>query len=153
MSVKPIPDGVPTIVPYLCAKGAAEAIEFYKKAFGAEEVLARITDGQGRVGHAELKVGDSIFYLSDEHPEYGVTSPATQGGSPVHFVIHVENVDTVFPRALEAGGQEVRPLADQFYGDRSGTLKDPYGYQWTLSTHIEDVSEEELQRRAKELEG
>ena len=145
--VKPIPDGYHAITPYLAVKGAAEAIEFYKKAFGASELM-RFPQPDGRVGHAEIKIGDSRVMLADEFPEMDFLSPRARGGSAVHLHVYVENVDAVFERALSAGAREVRPVQDQFYGDRLGTVADPYGHVWHVSTHKEDLSMEELQKRA-----
>lgn len=140
------PPGFHTVTPYLYIRGAAEAIEFYKQAFGAEE-LFRMPMPDGKLGHAEIQIGDSRIMLADETPEVGVTSPQTLNGTTASYLIYVENVDERFAQALAAGGEVVRPLADQFYGDRTGCLKDPFGHIWTLSTHIEDVSPEEMQRR------
>jgi PhnB protein len=139
------------VVPYLCIKGAAEAIEFYKKAFGARERMARITDGNGRVGHAEIEIGASTLMLADEHPEHKFVSPHTLGGAHVQFFVSVPDVDAMMQRAVTAGGKLTRPIANQFYGHRNGEITDPYGYRWTLSTKIEEVSEEEMLRRAKEV--
>jgi PhnB protein len=147
--VKPIPDGYHTATPYLIVKGAAQAIDFYKAAFGATELMRMEAPG-GKIGHAEIKIGDSPIMLADEHPEMGAISPTTLGGATVHMLLYVEDVDTAFPRAVEAGAEITRPVQDQFYGDRSGTLKDPFGHSWTIATHVEDVSEEEMQRRAAE---
>jgi PhnB protein len=140
------------VIPYLCMKGAARAIDFYVRAFGARETYARITDGDGRVGHAELTIGASTIFLADEHPETGVISPATLGGSHMSFVINLPNVDDVVKQAVAAGGRLSRPVENKFYGHRSGEITDPFGYRWTLSTKIEDLTEEEVQRRAKEEE-
>ena len=140
------------VIPYLCIKGAARAIDFYARAFGARETYARITDGDGRVGHAELTIGASTIFLADEHPEIGVISPATLGGSHMSFVINLPNVDDVVKQAVAAGGRLSRPVENKFYGHRSGEITDPFGYRWTLSTKIEDLTEEEVQRRAKEEE-
>ena len=150
--VKPIPDGYHSVTPYLSIKGAAAALEYYKKAFGAIE-LFRMDGPDGRIGHAEIKIGDSPIMLADEYPEMEFVSPQTLGGSPVGLMIYVEDVDTVYARALTEGGQEVKPLQDQFYGDRSGTLKDPFGHVWTIATHKEDVSPEEIDRRAAAAHG
>jgi PhnB protein len=150
--VKPIPEGYHSITPYLIVKGGANAIEFYKKAFGATE-LFRMADPQGKVGHAEIKIGDSPIMLADEHPEMGYAGPLTIGGTPVSLLIYVDDVDVVFPQALSAGGEQLKPLQDQFYGDRSGTLKDPFGHVWTVATHKEDVSPEEMHERAKSAHG
>jgi PhnB protein len=146
MSAKPIPDGYHSITPYLIVGDAKAAIEFYKQAFEAAE-LFRLPMPDGRVGHAELKIGDSVIMLADEFPEMDAKSPQAFGGTPVSLLIYVEDVNTAFSRAIAAGGKELRPLTDQFYGDRSGTLVDPFGHKWTLATHVEDVSPEEMQRR------
>jgi PhnB protein len=137
------------VIPYLYIKGAAQAIEFYAKAFGARETYARISDGDGRVGHAEITIGSSTLMLADEHPELGAVSPATLGGSHMSFVINVPDVDDLVKRAVAAGGRLSRPVENKFYGHRSGEITDPFGYRWTLSTKIEDLSEEEVARRAK----
>lgn len=146
-SVKPIPDGYHTVTPLLIIKGAAAAIEFYKKAFGATE-LFRMED-KGKVGHAEIKIGDSPVMIADEYPELGFVSPATIGGTPVSLMIYVEDVDTVFKLAINEGAIERKPVEDQFYGDRSGTLTDPFGHVWTVATHKEDISPEEMGKRAE----
>jgi PhnB protein len=144
MPVRPIPEGYHSVTPYLIFKGAAAAIDFYKKAFGATE-LFRIPDDRGKlVGHAELKIGDSHIMLADEYPEMGYLSPQTLGGTPVSILLYVEDVDTTLPRAVAAGAKVVQPIKDQFYGDRSGTLHDPFGHVWTIATHIKDVSPEEM---------
>jgi PhnB protein len=148
MATKPIPDGYRTATPYLIVRGAAEAIEFYKRAFGATEML-RMADPQGRVGHAEIKIGDSVIMLADEHPAMGYRGPHSLGGSSVSILLYLEDVDAVFARAIKAGAKGKRPVMDQFYGDRSGTLEDPFGHLWTVATHVEDVPPEELQRRAE----
>ena len=145
--VKAIPDGYHAVTPYLAVKGAAEAIDFYKRAFGASEVM-RFPQPDGRVGHAELQIGDSRVMLADEFPEMDFLSPQARGGSAVHLHVYVEDVDGVFKQALSAGAREVRPVQDQFYGDRLGTVADPYGHVWHVSTHKEDLSMEELQKRA-----
>ncbi|MBL0209784.1 MAG: VOC family protein [Holophagaceae bacterium] len=146
--VKPIPEGYHSVTPYLIVRGAAKALEFYKQAFGAVE-LFRMEAPDGRIGHAEIRIGDSPIMLADEHPDMGAKSPETWGGSPVSLMLYVEDVDRVFARAVEAGATVERPLADQFYGDRTGGLKDPFGHVWYVATHIEDVPPEELDRRAK----
>lgn len=143
---KAIPDGYHSVTPYLIVKGAARALEFYKKAFNAQE-LYRMDAPGGTIGHAEIQIGDSRIMLSDEFPEMGARSPETLGGSPIGLCIYVENVDALFKQAVAAGGKEERPVKDQFYGDRSGTLRDPFGHQWTIATHKEDVSPEEMARR------
>jgi PhnB protein len=145
--VKPIPKGYHTATPYLIIKGAAQAIEFYKKAFGAKEVM-RFPDPSGRIGHAEVKIGDSHIMLSDEAPEMGYRSPLSLGGSPVSIMLYLEDVDAVVGQAVAAGAKLVKPVADQFYGDRSGVVEDPFGHTWYVATHIEDVSLEEMQKRA-----
>lgn len=150
--VNPIPEGYNSVTVYLCLDGAAKAIDFYQSAFGATETMARITDGKGRVSHAEIRIGDTAVMLADEHPEIGFQSPTSLGASPVAFMLYVEDVDAAVQRAVVAGAELQRPVADQFYGDRSGEIVDPFGYRWTLSTHIEDVSDEEMQRRAAEFQ-
>jgi PhnB protein len=149
MAVKPIPEGYSTLTPYLVVKGAARALEFYAKALGATE-LFRMADPSGTVGHAEMKVGDSRFMLADEHPEMGAVGPQAHQGRSVTFLVYVRDVDAAFARAVAAGGKPVRPVQDQFYGDRAGTLEDPFGHQWTLATHVEDVPPEELERRSRD---
>jgi len=148
MATKPIPEGYRTVTPYLIVKGAAEAIEFYKRAFGATELL-RMADPHGRVGHAEIKIGDSVIMLADEHPAMGYRAPHSLGGSSVSILLYLEDVDAVFERTLKAGAKAQRPVANQFYGDRTGTLEDPFGHVWTVATHVEDVPPEEMRRRAE----
>jgi PhnB protein len=150
-NVKPIPEGYHSVTPYLVIKGAAEAIEFYKKAFGAIELFRM--DHEGKIGHAEIKIGDSPIMLSDEHPQMGYVGPQTLGGSPVSLMIYVDDVDKTYPQAIAAGGQELKALQDQFYGDRSGTLKDPFGHIWTVATHKEDVTPEEMDKRMAAAHG
>lgn len=145
--VKPIPDGHHTVTPYLILSNAAKGIEFYKSAFGATELM-RITAPGGKVGHAELQLGDSRIMLADEYPQMGARSPQTIGGTPVTLAVYVEDVDAVAKRALAAGAKVLKPVQDQFYGDRSGTFTDPFGHQWTIATHKEDVSPQEIERRA-----
>jgi PhnB protein len=152
MPVKPIPDGYHSVTPYLVISGAAAALEFYAKVFGAKELM-RVPGPDGKVGHAELQLGDSRIMLADEHPEMGFRGPKAYGGTPVSLAVYVENVDTVFDRAVSAGATVLRPVQDQFYGDRSGTLQDPFGHVWTLATHTEDVAPEELERRAAAMCG
>jgi len=145
-----IPKGFHTATPYLIAKDAALAIEFYKKAFGASEI-ERITDETGAVRHGEFQVGDSRFMITDEHPDYPAwQSPLSRGGSPVHIYLYVEDVDAAFKQAISCGATELMPVKDQFYGDRSGGVTDPFGHVWYIATHIEEVSEEEIKRRAAE---
>ena len=149
MAVEPIPSGYHSVTPYIIVDGGAQAIEFYTKAFGAEEMM-RMPGPEGRIMHAEIRIGDSPVMLADEFPDMGAKGPKAFGGSPTSLMIYVEDVDAVFGRALEAGATEVRAVQDQFYGDRSGTLTDPFGHQWTIATHVEDVSGEDLQRRMAE---
>jgi PhnB protein len=144
----PIPEAPGTVIPYLCIKDAASAIAFYKNAFGAAETMARITDSTGRVGHAEIRIGGSTIMLADEHPEHGFRSPQSLGAAHMLFFVNVPDVDAMVKRAVAAGGTLTRPVANQFYGHRTGEITDPFGYRWTLSTRIEDVPEEELLRRA-----
>ena len=143
--VKPIPEGYHSVTPYLCVKGAVDALEYYKKAFGAVELFRMEHDG--KIGHAEIKIGDSPIMLADEYPDMGFVSPVTLNGSPVGIMIYVDDVDTMFKQAIEAGGVEKKPVQDQFYGDRSGTLTDPFGHVWTVATHKEDVAPEEIDKR------
>ena len=145
-NVKAIPEGFHSVTPYLIVDNAAEAIEFYKKALGATEKF-RLPGPDGTVGHAEIQIGNCMLMLGDECPQMQARSAKTIGGSPIGLCVYLEDVDTAFAQAVKAGGKEVRPVQDQFYGDRSGTFEDPYGLQWTLATHIEDVSAEEIQRR------
>ena len=145
MSVKPIPDDYHSVTPYLIVNGGVKALEFYKQAFGAQE-LFRI-ERDGKIGHAEIKIGDSPIMLADEHPEMGARGPQSLGGSPVSIMLYVENADQMVERAVAAGAKIVRPLENKFYGDRSATLADPFGHTWHISTHIEDVSSEEMNRR------
>ena len=149
-AVKPIPDGYHTATPYLIIKGAANAIEFYKKAFGATE-LFRMEQSGGKIGHAEIKIGDSPIMLSDEHPEMKYLGPESLGGSPISILLYVDDVDAVFNGAVAAGAKEERPIEDKFYGDRSGTLVDPFGHTWHIATHKEDVSPEEMEKRVKAM--
>ena len=145
--VKPIPKGYHTLTPYLIFKDAAGAIEFYKKAFGAKE-LVRMAKPDGKIGHAEIKIGDSLVMMADEHPEMGARSPQSIGGSPVSLYLYVKDVDKVFHQAVAAGAKVVQPLVDKFYGDRNGGVADPFGYQWYIATHTEDVSPKEMKKRA-----
>lgn len=149
-AVKPVPEGYRTITPYLVVKGAARAIEFYKQAFGASEIL-RVPGPNNSVMHAEIRLGDSVIMLADEMPGGPYRSPDAFGGSPVSLMIYIEDVDDVFSKALSLGAKQVRAVEDQFYGDRSGNLIDPFGHVWTVATHVEDVSPEEMQRRMNAL--
>jgi PhnB protein len=144
--VKPIPDGYHNITPYLIVNGAANAIEFYKKAFGARELM-RFPGPGGKLMHAEIQIGNSPVMLADESPESVGKSPPSYGGSTVGLALYVPDVDATFKQAVAAGVKVVRPLQDQFYGDRSATVIDPFGHIWTVATHVEDVSSEEMQRR------
>jgi PhnB protein len=148
----PVPDNQSGPTPYLTVNSGAAAIDFYKSAFGAVELM-RIQEDNGRVGHAELKIGGGIIMVSDEYPEMGVCSPQTVGGSPVAIHLYVEDVDAVFSRAIAAGSKELRPVEDQFYGDRAGKLADPFGHLWFLATHKEDLTGEEIAGRARAMMG
>lgn len=145
-SVKPIPDGYSTVTPYLFIKGAAEAIDYYKKIFGAKEIMRMNAPG-GMVAHAELRIGDSMIMLGDESPQWGTKGPKTLGGSAASLHVYVDDVDSVVQAALASGSQLIRPVKDQFYGDRSGTVTDPFGHIWSVATHIEDVAPEEMEKR------
>jgi PhnB protein len=145
--VKAIPDGYRSVTPYLIVTGGSAAIEFYKRVFGATERM-RMAQPDGTVGHAELEIGDSVVMLADEFPDMGARSATSVGGSPVIIHLYVENVDAVVASAVEAGARLVRPVEDQFYGDRSGQIEDPFGHLWSVGTHIEDVAPEEIGRRA-----
>ena len=145
-NVKPIPEGYHSVTPYLIVDGAAAAIEFYKKAFRATEVM-RMPAPDGRIGHAEIKVGDSHIMLADENAEMSARSPRTVGGTPVSLVLYVEDVDATVSRAVAAGAKLERPVEDKFYGDRMGGVVDPFGHSWYVGTHIEDVSPEEMKKR------
>ena len=146
-SVKPIPDGYPQVSPYLIVDGAARAIDFYTQVLGAKERM-RMGGPDGKIGHAELQIGDSVIMLADEFPEMDFRSPRSIGGTPVHIHLYVEDVDAVVGRALASGAKVLRPVQDQFYGDRSGSVIDPYGHVWHVATHKEDLSMDELRRRA-----
>jgi PhnB protein len=148
MAVKPIPDGYHTVTPYLVVLGGAKALDFYKKAFGAVE-LFRMPMPDGRIGHAEIRIGDSNIMLADENPQMGAKSATTLGGTPIGICLYVEDADAWFDRAVRAGATVRHPMKDQFYGDRSGTVVDPFGLNWTVATHKEDVPPAELQRRAE----
>jgi PhnB protein len=150
MAVKPIPDGYPRVSPYLVVDGAQKAIDFYTSVLGATERM-RMPGPDGRIGHAELQFGDSVVMLADEFPDMGAKAPGAYGGSPVSIMVYVEDVDATFGKATEAGATAVRPPENQFYGDRSATFDDPFGHRWTVNTHVEDVSPEEVGRRAAEM--
>jgi PhnB protein len=145
--VKPIPDNYPQVVPYLCIDGASTAIEFYRHVFGATERI-RMPEPDGRLGHAELEIGTAVIMLSDEFPDLDVLAPRTIGGTAVTMSLYVGDVDDVFTRAIDAGATALRPVKDQFYGDRSGTFEDPFGHRWSIATHIEDVTPQEMAERA-----
>jgi PhnB protein len=147
-AAKPIPEGYHSATPYLIVNGAAEAIDFYQRAFGATELL-RMADRNGVIAHAEIKIGDSVIMLADENPNLGYRGPRSLGGSTVSILLYVVDVDDTFARAVKAGARAQRPVADQFYGDRSGTLEDPFGHFWTISTHVEDIAPEEMKRRVE----
>jgi PhnB protein len=148
--VKPIPDGYPQIIPSLVIDGAGAAIEFYADVLGTT-VRMRMDSPDGKVGHAELQLGDSVVMLSDEFPEMGFLGPKSVGGTPVTMSVYVDDVDAVYQKALGAGATELRAVEDQFYGDRSGLFEDPFGHRWNVGTHVEDVPEDELARRAAEM--
>jgi PhnB protein len=146
MAVRSVPEGYSSVTPYLIVTGAADAIDFYKRVFDANELM-RFVGPDGTVAHAELQIGDSRIMLSDEHLPMGFRSPRSWGGSGTGIMLYVDDVDRVFARAIDAGATTQQEVKDQFYGDRSGTLIDPFGHMWTVATHVEDVSEEEMQRR------
>jgi PhnB protein len=148
MAVKPIPDDYPRVMPYLIVEGAKEAIDFYKRVFGAQERL-RLGGPDGRIGHAELQFADSVVMIADAFPDMGIQDPRQIGGSPVSMTIYVEDVDATFAAALQLGAQEVRPVEDKFYGDRAGQFEDPWGHRWTVMTHVEDVTPDVLRARAE----
>ena len=150
--VNPIPDGYPQVTPYLCVDGASAAIEFYGKVFGAKERM-RMPAPDGRIGHAELEIGDSLVMLSDEYPEMGHRGPKTIGGTPVTISVYVKDVDDAFERAVSAGATSVQDVEDRFYGDRTGTFEDPFGHRWSIATHVEDVPPDEMAKRAAEAMG
>ncbi|MGH3909344.1 MAG: VOC family protein [Pseudonocardiaceae bacterium] len=147
--VNPIPEGYPRITPYLCVDGAAAAIDFYTRVFGATERM-RMPGPDDRIGHAELQLGDGVIMLADEYPEMGIRGPKSIGGTPVTISVYVEDVDAVFESAVRAGATSLRPVTDEFYGDRSGQFEDPFGHRWSIASHVEDVSAEEMSRRAAE---
>jgi len=145
---KPIPEGYPRLTPYLIVDGASAAIDFYGSVLGASERM-RMPMPNGRIGHAELELGDSLLMLADENPDMDIRGPASLGGTTVSMHLYVENADAVFARALEAGAKALRPVEDRFYGDRSGQFEDPFGHRWDVSTHVEDVPPEEMSKRAE----
>jgi len=149
-ATQPIPAGFHTITPSLTVRNAAQAIEFYKKALGAEERM-RMAGPDGKISHAELKIGNSIIFLNDENPTWGCKSPQTLGGSASAFYLYVEDVDKAFQSAIDAGGNTTMPVMDMFWGDRMGNFTDPYGYSWTISTHTQDMTEQEMEEGAKQF--
>jgi PhnB protein len=148
MAVKPKPDGYHTATPYLIIDGAARALDFYTRVFGAAELMRMEAPG-GKIGHAEIRIGDSVIMLADEHPEMGFKGPRALGGTPVSIMLYVADVDTLYNRAIEAGAKELKPLQDQFYGDRSGTVTDPFGHVWTIATHVKDIPPDEMRKLAE----
>lgn len=149
MAVKPIPDGYHSVTPYLIMRDAARAIDFYKRALGAVELFRFAAPGD-KIGHAEIKIGDSVIMLADEYPDMGYRGPQSIGGSAVSLMVYVDDVDAQFKRAVDAGAKVRQELKDQFYGDRSGTIEDPFGHVWTIATHTEDLTSEEVAKRAEE---
>ncbi|MFF3618910.1 VOC family protein [Streptomyces sp. NPDC002467] len=149
MTVQPVPEGYPRVTPYLCVDGAAAAIDFYVSVLGARERM-RMSAPEGRIGHAELELGNSLVMLADEHPEMDFRSPAAVGGTPVTLHVYVEDVDAVFAEALARGATELRPVRDEFYGDRTGQFQDPFGHRWNVASHIEDVQPDEMRKRSEE---
>jgi PhnB protein len=149
---KPIPDGYPRVNPYLIVDDGAAAVEFYTSIFGATERM-RMAEPDGKIGHTELELGDSVIMLADEHPEVGAVSPRSVGGTPVTLHVYVEDADDVFARATAAGARAERPVETQFYGDRLGQFEDPFGHRWSVATHVEDVPPEEMEKRAAEAMG
>lgn len=145
-SVKPTPEGYHNVTPYLFVRGALSAIDFYKNVFGATEIM-RLPGPDGRIAHAELRIGDSIVMLADENPRMGMMSPQTVGGFSAGMHLYVPNVDAIVQKAVENGAKTLRPVKDQFYGDRSGSILDPFGHMWSVATHVEDVAPEELKKR------
>jgi PhnB protein len=148
--VKAIPDEYPRVTPYLVVEGAAAAIDFYTKVFGAKERMRMPAPGD-KIGHAEIEIGNSMVMLADANPQMGHKSPKALGGSPISLLVYVENADDTVKRAVAAGGKVVRPVENQFYGDRMGGIEDPYGHQWYVATHVEDVSPEEMKRRMEAM--
>ncbi|MGZ8346562.1 MAG: VOC family protein [Allosphingosinicella sp.] len=149
MSVDPIPKGYHSVTPYLIVDGAIEAIRFYEAAFGAVEVV-RMPSGEDKLAHAEMRIGDSHVMLADESPDMGHLGPLKRGGATASLLIYGPDVDAAFARAIAAGATEEQPPSDQFWGDRMGSLRDPFGHRWSLATHVEDVPEDEMQRRMSE---
>ncbi len=151
--VKPIPEDYPRVVPYLHVDGASAAIDFYTQVLGATERMRMPGDSPDKIGHAELQVGDAVIMLADEVPDMDIRGPKTVGGTPVSICVYVEDVDAVAQRATNAGARMLRPVEDQFYGDRTGSFEDPFGHHWTVMMHVEDVDPEEMQRRMDQMSG
>ena len=151
-NVNPIPADYPRVTPYINVDGAAEAIDFYGEVFGATEIV-RMAGPEGKIAHAEIKIGDSVIMLADHFPDMGNPTPKQLGGVASFLMVYVEDVDDTFARAVKAGANELRPVADQFYGDRSGQFEDPWGHQWNVASHVEDVAPEEMERRMAEAMG
>ncbi|MFF4391935.1 MULTISPECIES: VOC family protein [unclassified Streptomyces] len=151
MTVQPVPEGYPRVTPYLCIDGAAAAIDFYGSVLGVRERMRMAAPG-GKIGHAELELGSSVIMLADEYPDIGFRSPKSVGGTPVTLHVYVEDVDAVFAKALALGATELRPIKDEFYGDRTGQFEDPFGHRWNIATHIEDVPPDEMEKRSEEAE-
>lgn len=149
--VEAVPSGYHTITPYMTIKNCAEAMEFYKKAFGAVETVRIMEPDNKKIMHAEMKIGDSVLMMTDENMQYDHKGPEQLGGSPISVLLYVKNVDEIFDRAIKAGASVIREVRNEFYGDRMGTLKDPFGHTWSIGTHIEDVSPEEMEKRMKEM--
>jgi PhnB protein len=150
--VNPIPEGYPRVTPYLIVDGAADAIDFYASVLGATERM-RMGGPEGKIGHAELEIGDSVIMLADEHPEMDAIGPKTIGGTPVSIHVYVEDSESVFNAAIEAGAKEVSPVEEKFYGDRLGSFDDPFGHRWHVSTHVEDIPPDEMEKRVAEMAG
>src|SRR3954468_260517 len=148
-NVKPIPEGYPQVIPYLAVDRASDAIDFYGEVFGATERM-RMPGPDGKIGHAELEIGDSVIMLADEFPDMGHRGPKTLGGTPVTISVYVDDVDDAFERAIQEGATSLRPVENQFYGDRAGQFEDPFGHRWSIATHVEDVPPEEMEKRAAE---
>jgi len=151
--VKPIPEDYPRVVPYVHVDGASAAIDFYTEVLGATERMRMPGDTPDKIRHAELQIGDAVIMLADEAPDMDIRGPKTVGGTPVTICVYVEDVDAVMDRATAAGGRTLRPVENQFYGDRTGTFEDPFGHHWNVMTHVEDVDPDEMQRRMDEMSG
>ena len=150
--VKPIPEGYHSVTPYMCIDGAAKALDWYKEALGATELFRMEAPG-GKIGHAEIKIGDSVIMLADEFPEMGFRGPKSLGGTSINLMIYTEDVDAQVEKAVAAGAKLTKPVKDQFYGDRSGSIEDPFGHSWHIATHIEDIAPEEMEKRAAAAKG